>query len=291
MTDSLLILFLFSGFRLSLPLIFAAIGGYFSERSGVAQISLEAFLLIGAFSAASIAVATDSLGLSLLGSGLFTALFAQIFCFLVIKLKSNAVVIGTGINLLAVGLIPILSKNFFNSTGSTPAHKVTESHFSWIFIILLITLFVSYWLAEKTIWGLQMKFAGDKKSALQAIGVSAEKIQWQSITYGAFITGLGGAILSLFLASSYSPMMSAGRGFIALAAVIFSGWKLTKSLAICFVFGLIEALQIQMQSSFAGSTTQFWSPPDILLQLLPYLITLFALLILKEKNKAPAELK
>lgn len=291
MIDSVFMLFLFSGFRLSLPLIFAAIGGYFSERSGVAQIALEAFLLIGAFSAATIATTTGSLGLSLIGSGLLTALFAQIFCVLVIKFKSNAIVIGTGINLLALGLIPILSKRFFNSTGSTPIHQVAESHFNWIFIILLFTLIISYWLSEKTIWGLQMKFAGDKKSALAAIGVSSEKIQWQSISFGAFVTGLGGAILSLFLASSYSPMMSAGRGFIALAAVIFAGWRLSQSIAICLIFGLIEALQIQLQSSFPGSTQIFWGIPDIILQVLPYLITLVALLVFKEKNKAPAELK
>lgn len=284
--DSVFILILLSGLRLSLPLFFAASGGYFSEKSGVAQIALEAFLLIGAFTAATVAHFNPSLLLSFFAAGIMSLLFAQIFCLLVLKMKSHSIVVGTGMNLLAMGLIPIVSKTIFNSTGSTPTHELTTVPFYWAYVIAISVGLLSYWLSEKTIWGLQMKFAGEKKSALEAIGVSPQKRQWQSISYGAFVTGLGGAVLSIFMASNYSPLMSAGRGFIALAAVIFSGWNFRKSLAICFLFGLSESLQIQMQSSALISAYV----PSIIVQIFPYILTLLALFIFREKSQAPVEL-
>ncbi len=286
MNDSLFMLILLSGFRLAVPLIFAGMGGYFSEKSGVAQIALESFLLIGAFTAATAAYFTSSLVVSFVAAGLVAALFAQIFCLLILKMKSHSIVIGTGLNLLAMGLIPIVSKTIFDSTGSTPSHSLASLPFYWAFVILSVCMILSYWLSEKTVWGLQMKFAGEKKAALDSIGVSALRRQWQAITYGAFITGLGGAVLSIFMASSYSPLMSAGRGFIALAAVIFAGWDLKKTMFICFLFGLSESLQIQLQSNTLASSYI----PGVIIQMLPYLLTLFALFIFRGKNQAPVEL-
>ena len=287
MSDSFFILLLLSGFRLSLPLIFAAYAAYFSERSGVAQIAVESFLLIGAFTAAATAYLTQSLFLSFLLAGLVSALFAQIFCLLFLYIKSHSIIVGTGMNLLAMGLIPIVSKLLFNSTGSTPSHSLESVGIFWAYFILAVTTSVCFLLSEKSVWGLQMKFAGEKKSALESIGVSAEKRQWQSVTIGAFVGGMGGAILSIFMASSYSPMMSAGRGFIALAAVIFSGWSMPKSIAICFLFGLSEAFQIQLQSHAEFAVYI----PAVVVQMIPYLLTLMALFIMKEKNQAPAELQ
>lgn len=287
MMDSLFILLVLSTFRLSLPLLFAAMGGYFSEKAGVAQIALESYLLIGAFSAACITTFTGNLILGYVLAALIAALFAQIFCILVLKLKGNSIVIGTGMNLLAMGLIPIVSKTFFNSTGSTPSLELPTYNLYLPYFILLIMIFISYYLSEKTIWGLQMKFAGEKKLALQSVGVNSLKRQWQSLTYSAFLTGLGGAVLSTALSSSYSPLMSAGRGFIALAALIFSGWNLVRALLICLFFGFCEALQIQLQSNVLVS--QYIAAEFI--QMIPYLATLLALLILKSKFTAPVELK
>jgi ABC-type uncharacterized transport system permease subunit len=284
--DSMTVLLLFSTLRVSLPLLFAVVGGYFSEKSGVAQIALEAYLLIGAFTAASVTYATKSLALGYLSAAIITALFSQIFSFLVLKLKGNSIVIGTGLNLLAMGLIPIVSKTIFNSTGSTPSIELTESTPYFPYIILILTLIFSYWLSEKTIWGLQMKFAGEKKLALESVGISPAWRQWQSLTLSAFITGLGGAVLSTALSSNYSPLMSSGRGFIALAALIFAGWNLPRALVVCLFFGLCEALQIQLQSNSAISTyiaAEF-------IQMIPYAATLVALLILRSKLP-PAELR
>ena len=285
--DSFLVILFLSALRLSIPLIFAAYGAYFSEKSGVAQISVEAFLLVGAFSAATTAYFTNSLALSFFIAALSAVLLAQIFCLLVLKLKTHSIIAGTGLNLLALGLIPIISKSIFNSTGSTPAHTMNEYSGFWPMGLLVVTAALCYSISEKSIWGLQMKFAGEKSAALASIGVSTVQRQWQSVTLGASIAGLGGAVLSLFMSSSYSPMMSAGRGFIALAAVIFAGWKINKAIIICFFFGLTEALQIQLQSNQQISNYV----PAIILQILPYLLTLIVLLTYKEKNQAPAELR
>lgn len=285
--ESIYFLILLSTLRLSLPLLFTAIGGYFSEKSGVAQIALESYLLIGAFTAASATYFSHSVVVGYLSAAVVTALFSQIFCLLVLKFKGNSIVIGTGMNLLAMGIIPIVSKSLFNSTGSTPSLELPQFNIYLPYFILVAVIIISYWLSEKTIWGLQMKFAGEKKLALQSVGINALTRQWQSLSLSAFITGLGGAVLSTALSSSYSPMMSAGRGFIALAALIFSGWNLKRALLVCLFFGFCEALQIQLQSNqliSAYIAAEF-------IQMIPYLATLIALLIMRSKFNAPAELK
>lgn len=285
--DTVFVFILLSTLRLSLPLFFAAIGAYFSEKSGVAQIALESYLLVGAFSAASAVYFSNSIFVGYLTAALVTALFAQLFCVLILKFKGNSIVIGTGMNLLAMGLIPIVSKTLFNSTGSTPTLELPPFNSYLPYIIVIIVIGGSYWLSEKTIWGLQMKFAGEKKLALQSVGVSSVARQWQALTLSAVITGLGGAVLSTALASSYSPLMSAGRGFIALAALIFAGWRLPRALVVCLFFGICEALQIQLQSNQLISS--YFAAEFI--QMIPYVATLVALLLMKSKFRAPAELR
>lgn len=286
-TDSLLFLMALSTFRLALPLILTSVGGYFSEKSGVPQIGLEAFLLIGAFVAATTTYFSKSLFIGYLSAGIAAFILAQLFCWLVLKFKGNAIVIGTGLNLFVIGLIPLLSKSIFDSTGSTPGLTGIENSILVPLLVLLAVLTFSFYLSEKTVWGLQMKFAGEQQQALAAIGVSAIVRQWQSVSYGAFVTGLAGAILSTYLASSYSPLMSAGRGYIALAAVIFAGWNLRKAVVISLFFGFCEALQIQAQSNVAVSSVV----PGEFIQMIPYVMTLLALVVFKTKQQAPKELK
>ncbi len=286
-SDSAFILLLLSTFRLSLPLALAAIGGYFSEKSGIAQIALESFLLIGAFTAASVTYFSHSLILGYLAAAMASMLFAQIFCFLVLKLEANSIVIGTGLNLLAIGIIPLISKSIFDSTGSTPALEQNSLAAILPLVILVTAAVGSFYLSEKTLWGLQMKFAGEKQESLIAVGVSPVRRQWQAVSLGAFITGLAGAILSTYLASAYSPLMSAGRGFIALAAIIFAGWNLRKALLISLFFGLCEALQIQAQSIAVISE----KIPAEFIQMTPYVMTLLALICFKSKQQPPKEIR
>lgn len=275
--------------RMSLPVLFAASGGYFSEKSGVAQIALEAYLLIGAFTAAAVTYQTQSLIFGYVAAGLAAVVMAQIFNVLIFKFKANSIVVGTGMNLLAMGVIPIVSKTLFDSTGSTPALDTSEkalSHsLSMVTCMTILMMASCYWIAEKSSWGLQIKFAGEKSDALTSVGVSPVVRRWQAVTLCALLTGLGGAILSTYLASSYSPLMSAGRGFIALAAVIFAGWSLKKAWLVVLFFGLTEALQIQVQNMNLGVKI-----PNEFIQTLPYIVTLVALLLLRNKQQAPKEI-
>ena len=289
----LIIILLFASIRMSLPVFFAATGGYFSEKSGVPQIALEAYLLTGAFVAATFQYFYGTILIAYLFSVIVCALYSQIFCILIFKLKANPIVIGTGMNLLTMGLIPLLSKVIFDSTGSTPAILTDATKLNNIFVCVLVfvltLILFGYWLAEKSKWGLQIKFAGEKSEALLSAGVSPMVRRWQAVTLCASITGVGGAILSTYLASSYSPMMSAGRGFMALAAVIFSGWSLPKAWIVVLFFGFAEALQIYLQSLFQFFHLQIQIPNEFI-QVLPYILTLFALLLVKNKQLAPKEI-
>jgi len=289
MTAEILLGLFFATLRMSLPIMFASSGGYFSEKSGVPQIALEAYLLVGAFTAAAVNFQFDSVVLGYLAAGVCCILFSQIFSYLIFVLKANAIVIGTGLNLLAMGVIPIASKLLFDSTGSTPSINTSEEAVRKSLIVVVsvssLMIITCYWLAEKTRWGLQIKFAGEKSEALTSVGVSPLIRRWQAVSLAAFVTGLGGAILSTYLASSYSPLMSAGRGFIALAAVIFAGWNIRKAWIVVLFFGLTESFQIQMQNMDIG-----FKIPNEFIQMLPYIVTLLALLVMRNKQLAPKEI-
>lgn len=274
-----------STLRLSLPVLLAASGGYFTEKTGVAQISLEAYLLTGAFTAAAVGYLTHSTALGYVIAIVMGILVSQLFSLLVLKLKANAIVVGTALNLLVMGVIPIISKTLFDSTGSTPSLStegvgIFGQVYPYVLTALLMGL--SYYLAEKSKWGLEIKFAGQNSEVLQSVGINPTKVRWQAIMFSAAITSAGGAILSTYLASSYSPMMSAGRGFIALAAVIFAGWRLGRAWLVVLFFALTEALQIYLQSLQLGVKI-----PNELIQSMPYLITLLVLLFYRNKSSAP----
>jgi simple sugar transport system permease protein len=274
-----------STLRLSLPVLLAASGGYFTEKTGIAQISLEAYLLTGAFTAATVSYFSHSVVWGYVIAIVLGVLVSQLFSLLVLKLKANAIVVGTALNLLVMGVIPIISKNIFDSTGSTPSLNIDNTGIMaqiYPYVLTAALLGLSYFLAERSQWGLEIKFAGQNSDVLQSVGVNPTKVRWMAITFSAAMTSVGGAILSTYLASSYSPMMSAGRGFIALAAVIFAGWRLGRAWLVVVFFALTEALQIYIQSLQLS-----FKIPNELIQSMPYLITLLVLVFYKNKSSAP----
>ena len=274
-----------STLRLSLPVLLAASGGYFTEKTGVAQISLEAYLLTGAFTAATVSYMSGSTTLGYVIAIFMGILVSQLFSLLVLKLKANAIVVGTALNLLVMGVIPIISKNLFDSTGSTPSINTASAGVFveiYPYVLTALLLGLSYYLAERSRWGLEIKFAGQKSEVLQSVGINPTKVRWQAITFSAAITAAGGAFLSTYFASSYSPMMSAGRGFIALATVIFAGWRLGRAWLVVLFFAFTEALQIYLQSLQLG-----FKIPNELIQSMPYLITLSVLLFYRNNSSTP----
>ncbi len=272
--------------RLATPLIFASLGGFLSERSGVIQIGLEGLMLVGAFVGATVAFGASSCWLGWSAAFLAGVIVAAIYAFFVIELEADQIVSGTALNLTVAGLIPFVSKILFNTTGSTPTLDISNRFF-WepIAIALLSALLIQVWFS-KTNSGLWLKFAGEKPKALESSGVSPRKIRWLCSLMAGGLAAWGGASLSLFLASSYSPLMTSGRGFIALAALIFGRWKPWSAFLACLLFGAAETLQIHWQ----GQSVAGFAIPVQLIQILPYLFTIIALAGFVGKNSPPANL-
>lgn len=276
--------FLFAVLRLSTPLILASLGGFFSEKSGVVQIGLEGLMLVGAFTGAVVAFQTGSSGLGWLAAGFSGIIVAFGYAFFVIELETDQIVAGTALNLTVAGLIPFISKILYNSTGSTPTIPLESRFGGEPVMIAFFCVAIAQFALNKTNFGLWLKFSGEKPQALESSGVSPRKMRWISSLLCGALAAWGGASLSLFLASSYSPLMTSGRGFMALAALIFGRWRPWSITLACLLFGAAEALQIRWQGQRFGT----WDVPVELIQVLPYLITILALAGFVGRSTPPA---
>lgn len=277
---------LFSTIRLATPLAFAVLGGLLCERSGVINIALEGFIMFGAFSAAVVAAHFHSPWAGLLGSLFFCFVLALVYGFLVIHQKMEQIIAGMGINLLIAGLIPFITKILYNSTGATPTLELSERFFIFPLIFLLLLTFLVKYVIDFTRLGLLIKFSGEHPEAVLSAGESVKKIRWVSVTTGGVLAGLGGMSLSIFLGSSYSPMMSGGRGFIALAALILGRWNVLSSVIACLIFGFLDAVQIRLQ----GVPVLGFLIPIQFIQIMPYVITILSLTAFGIKGRPPKKL-
>ena len=272
-----------STLRLSTPLIFAALGGLWSERSGVINIALEGFMLTGAFAAAVGTYVTHS---PCLGAGFGAAagaILAALYGFCVIRLRANQVIAGMAINLLALGLTPFMCKLLYDVTGSTPAIPIEERFHSAPLFLCWVAVLVSWFLFQYTPLGLWVGFAGEHPEALDAAGVRVNRIRWAAVLLSGALAGLGGASLSVYLSSSFSRNMTAGRGFMALAALIFGKWKPCSAALACLLFGFCEAVQIRLQGHSGAVPVQF-------IQILPYVVTILVLAGFVGRSRAPRAL-
>ncbi|PWU19501.1 MAG: sugar ABC transporter permease [Verrucomicrobia bacterium] len=275
-----------STLRLSTPLIFAAMGGMLSERSGVINIALEGLMLMGALGAAVGTVATHSPWLGLLigmGAGLAMAF---IYALLVIPFRANQIVAGMAINMLALGLTPFLCKMLYGVTGSTPQISYPEQFHSAPLYLAWIVVGLCWYLMKFTPAGLWLGFAGEHPEALEAAGIPANRIRWLAVLASGVLAGAGGATLSTFLSSSFARNMAAGRGFMALAALIFGKWRPIPAALACVLFGFADAAQIQLQGvKFRGAEV-----PVQFIQILPYLVTILVLAGFVGRARAPKAL-
>ncbi len=263
-----------STFRMATPLIFAATGGLISERSGVINIALEGMMLSGAFAAAAGTHAFHSpwIGAACgLGAGLVMAI---LYAICVIPLRANQIVAGTAINLLALGVTPFLCKLLYDATGSTPAIPMEERfQVAPMYLCWLLAAAVWFWM-KYTRGGLWLGFAGEHPEALETAGVRVVWVRWAAVLASGALAGLGGASLSIYLASGFSRNMTAGRGFMALAALIFGKWKPIPTVLACLLFGLTEAAQIRLQGVVLWGTQPI---PVQFIQILPYVVTVLVL--------------
>jgi general nucleoside transport system permease protein len=280
--------------RLSTPLTLAALGGLFSERSGIINIALEGLMLVGAFAAAAGNLATGSPWLGvLIGIGAST-LLVLLHGIVSIQWRANQVVSGMAINILALGLCPLMSKLFYDSTGSTPtvpdeAHfhdwtipglarvpvlgSILGSHTPIVFLALAAVAIVHFWF-YRTRGGLRLRSVGEHPAAADSVGISVIRTRYLALVVVGVFCGLGGAFLSIGHGSNFSRGMTAGRGFIALTALIFGKWRPVPTFLACLLFGFADALQMRMQGV---SFPHIGEIPPQFVQVLPYIVTLVVL--------------
>ena len=286
MRDLFTLSLLASMIRVATPLVLAALGGLFSERSGVINIALEGKMLAGAFTAAAVTYAADTrLGLGtaspwvgLLGgmiAGLFIAAIYAVSC---IKFKADQVVSGAAINILMLGIPGFLGGALFLSSGSTPQipkdHLLPQS--PWLIAIVILLIVAAIWyVVYKTPFGLRLRSVGENPEAADAAGVSVSRIRYSGVLIAGILAGLGGAYLSIGQSSLFTRNMTAGRGFIALAALIFGKWKPVPTLLACLLFGFTEAVSIQMQGVFKLPSGE--DIPVQFIQMVPYVLTIVVL--------------
>jgi simple sugar transport system permease protein len=285
---------IFSAIRLATPLIFAALGGMFSERSGIINIALEGLMLAGAFTAA---VATFQLSNPYIGflCGMAAgAGVALVYAIAVIKFEANQVVAGTAINLLMLGLPQLISGAVYDSSGSTPqidkAFLLPDFYnrlsIASIFAFLLVPL--CWYVMYKTPFGLRLRATGENPAAADAAGVSVIRLRYFAVMLSGVLAAAGGAYLSIGQSSLFTRGMSAGRGFIALAALILAKWKPVPVLFACLFFGFTEALTIQIQGAIKLPSGE--DIPVQFIQIIPYVLTIIVLAGFIGLSRAPKAL-
>jgi len=275
MTEILSVSLIWSTIRLSTPLILAALGGMFSERSGVINIALEGMMLAGAFTAAAVTFATSNPFMGLAAGMAAGALIAAIHAVACIRFRSDQVVTGTAINILMIGVPGFLSGAFFLSSGSTP--QIAKEHLipRAPIVIALLLVPLAWYVLYKTPFGLRLRSVGENPEAADAAGVQVARMRYWGVLLSGVLAGIGGAYLSIGQSSLFTRNMTSGRGFIALAALIFGKWRPVQTMLACLLFGFTEAISIQMQG-----VVKLPSGEDIPVQfihMVPYLLTIIVL--------------
>ena len=279
--------FLAQMIRIAIPYLFAASGGVVAERAGIVSLTLEGFMLSGAFGAVLGTHYTGSPWIGVL-SGMFGGLiFALIHAVTTIRYRADQVVVGVAINLLAIGVTRFFLKLFFASSSNSPrvagfGGNVKAGGFDnpllWLGLIVApVVAFVIY----RTPFGLRVRAAGEHPEAAESVGVSVKRVRYAAVAISGILAGLGGVYLALDQ-HQFTDQMTAGRGFIAISAVIFGRWSPIRAALACILFAAAETLQIQLQGSHAI--------PSQFIEMIPYLLVIIALAGLVGKAVPPAAL-
>jgi len=296
---------IFSAIRLATPMIFAALGGMFSERSGVINIALEGLMLAGAFTAAVVTyeLSSPEIGLppflapflGVLSAVAAGGLLAFIFAVAVIKFEADQVVAGFGVNMLMLGLPALLSGALYDASGSTEQiakEYLLPSFFdinvASVFVFLLVP--VCWYVLYKTPFGLRLRAVGENPEAADSAGVKVPRMRYIGVVLSGVLAAAGGAYLSIGQSSFFTKGMSAGKGFIALAALILAKWRPFQVLIACIFFGFTEALAIQIQGSSWAKLPSGEDIPVQFIEMLPYVLTIIVLAGFIGLSRAPKAL-
>ena len=287
--------------RVATPLILCAMAGLFSERSGIIDISLEGKMLMAAFAAGTLAALTGSAIAGLAGAILVSVMFSLIHGFACITHKGNQVISGLAINILASGLTVTLGIAIFAKGGQTPMLS-REARFSSIELpfaeaagaipvigpiykeiisghnILVWSALIAVWITSfiifKTAFGLRLRAVGEKPEAVDTAGISVSGLRYRAVIIAGILCGIAGAYLSVAHGAGFGREMTAGKGYIALAALIFGNWRPVPALAACLMFGFLDAVAARLQGVEVPVIGQI--PTDLIL-VLPYVLTVVLL--------------
>jgi simple sugar transport system permease protein len=298
--DAFIVVFA-SGIRLGVPLILACLAGLWSERSGVVDIGLEGKMLVGAFAGAAVATFTGNAWAGLAGGVAATIVVSLIHGYASIDQRANQIVSGTAINMVADGMTALIGNAIWSQGGRTPQLPATAlfntidlpfaQSFGGVPIVGpiyqhlisghdLITYFafalvpLTYWALYSTRFGLRLRAVGENPAAVDTAGISVRGLRYSAVVICGVLVGLSGVYLSVAQAAYFQPHMSAGKGFIALAALVFAKWRPWPALATCLLFGFLDALSIRMQ----GMVLPVIGPvPVQAIEALPYILTVVLL--------------
>lgn len=273
--------------RMATPLIFGGVGCVFSERSGIMNLGTEGTMLSGACIGAIIGVTTGNAWLGVLAAMLVGLLIGLLHAFLCIHFKANQTVVGTGVNIFATGITPMILQAVYHTNARSPVTPtlptwtipvvkdipflgaVLGSHCALTYISLILVP-VAAFVLFKTRLGLRIRSVGEHPRAADTMGINVYAYQYFSVALCGALAGIGGAYLSMFQVSMFVKGMTSGRGFMAMAAMIFGKWNPWGVLGAACLFGFADALQMVLQAT--GSPI----PTDFLL-CLPYILTIIAL--------------
>ena len=283
MKDIFSLAMVYSTIRLATPLMLAALGGLFSERSGVINIALEGLLLAGAFTGATVTYYIGSPWIGLLAAMMAGVLIALIHAVACIEFDADQVVSGTAINILMLGAPTLLSGALFETTGSTPqiprSNLIPNAPIIIAFALVPLVWYVLY----RTPFGLRLRAVGENPEAADTAGIKVSGIRYTAVLLSGAIAAIGGAYLSIGQSSLFTRNMSAGRGYIALAALIFGKWRPVQTMLACLLFGFADAASLQMQGVVAHVRVEY-------IQIVPYMLTMIVLAGFIGVSRAPKSL-
>ena len=295
-----LIQILDSSVRLATPLLLACLAGLFSERAGVFDIGLEGKMLVSAFFSAAVAALTGSVWLGL-AAGIAAAMaFSLIHGIASITFRGDQLISGVAINFLASGLTVLIAQDWFSQGGRTPPLSgaarfgplewpgadlvrdvpllgpvygdLVSGHTALVYVAALAVP-ASWWVLFRTRFGLRLRAVGENPGAVDTAGVSVVRLRYAAVLICGLLTGIAGAYLATGLAAGFVKEMTAGRGFIALAALIFAKWRPFGAMGACLLFGFLEAISNRYPQIDLGIVTI----PDAFVQALPYILTVVIL--------------
>lgn len=280
---SLIFLTLAATLRVATPLILCAMGGLFSEKSGIIDVGLEGKMLMAAFFAAATASVTGSAWLGIATAIVAAEAMALLHGFACITHRGNQVVSGVAINIVASGLTVVLGIAWFNRGGQTPPLEggqrlwpllLPEAGDNILVYAALLAVPLTWWIVERTRFGLRLRAVGEMPLAVDTAGISVPWLRYRAVLLCGLFAGLAGAYLSIAQNAGFVRDMTAGQGFIALAAIIFGKWRPFPAFGACLLFGLLDAVAIRLQGVRVPGIGEV---PVQLIQALPYLLTVFLL--------------